>query len=399
MSGSKSRTISKEVECPTYTKQKTQTSSQTEVAANNNNNDNSTVWTRLQDLQHLKTTAVITPAEYEERKAQLVDELTGTCINPKERKKLRESNNEKNQKLHSSKSKKEASIPRPPPDWATLPSEEAVLHTYSLDTNSWSNTKVTIQIEATPFARGTLRYAYHLNGLATFGTDSSTCYVAKMSIDPYEERESYFEDVKMQTLCKQYADEYNNYKPPKTVDFIKAWLLELPSRTDSPLAGVERFIHGPYRKHNNNFGFVSDEERNTPQAFSHFTYEASKHELLICDIQGVADCYTDPQIHNHDGRGFGKGNMGQRGFNKFLSTHRCNAICRYLKLPLINAKVNDLGTIPAQQLMAYTKVQVTHIRYQSEVVGLPKFRTPRVDAAVEEEEPQAASTECCCTIS
>jgi hypothetical protein len=52
---------------------------------------------------------------------------------------------------------------------------------------------------------------------------------------------------------------------------------------------VERFISGAYRKHNNNFGFVSEDERNTPQAFSHFTYEASNRKLLVCDIQGVAD--------------------------------------------------------------------------------------------------------------
>jgi elongation factor 2 kinase len=300
-------------------------------------------------------------------------------------------------KLRSSKSK-EASIPRPPPDWASLPSEEAILHTYSLDSNSWTNTKVTIQIEDTAFARGSLRYAYHVNGLAAFGNDSNTCYVAKMSIDPYEARESYFEDVKMQMLCKQYANKYNQYNPPKTIDFIKAWLLELSSRPDKPLAGVERFIHGAYRKHNNNFGFVSDDERNTPQAFSHFTYEASQHELLICDIQGVADCYTDPQIHNQDGRGFGKGNMGQRGLTKFLSTHRCNAICRYLKLPVVNAKVTDLGTVPAERLMAYTKVQVTQFRYQAEntVVGLPKLKVkPNVSA----DDEQTTSVSCCCVVS
>jgi len=48
---------------------------------------------------------------------------------------------------------------------------------------------------------------------------------------------------------------------------------------------VERFIAGPYRKYNNNYGFVSEDERNTPQAFSHYTYETSQHRILICDIQ------------------------------------------------------------------------------------------------------------------
>lgn len=41
--------------------------------------------------------------------------------------------------------------------------------------------------------------------------------------------------------------------------------------------------------------------RHTPQAFSHFTFERSGHELIVVDIQGVGDLYTDPQIHTMDG--------------------------------------------------------------------------------------------------
>ena len=63
------------------------------------------------------------------------------------------------------------------------------------------------------------------------------------------------------------------------------------------MCGVERYIPGDYVKHNNNFGHVSDTERNTPQAFSHFSFEASERQLLIVDIQGINDQYTDPQVH------------------------------------------------------------------------------------------------------
>lgn len=41
--------------------------------------------------------------------------------------------------------------------------------------------------------------------------------------------------------------------------------------------------------------------RFTPQAFSHFSFERSGHELIVVDIQGVGDLYTDPQIHTMDG--------------------------------------------------------------------------------------------------
>lgn len=36
---------------------------------------------------------------------------------------------------------------------------------------------------------------------------------------------------------------------------------------------------------------------NVLQAFSHFTFERSGHQLIVVDIQGVGDLYTDPQIH------------------------------------------------------------------------------------------------------
>ena len=58
-------------------------------------------------------------------------------------------------------------------------------------------------------------------------------------------------------------------------------------------------------KYNSNSGFVDNKScRQTPQAFSHFTFERSGHELIVVDIQGVGDLYTDPQIHTSDGELF-----------------------------------------------------------------------------------------------
>jgi hypothetical protein len=57
--------------------------------------------------------------------------------------------------------------------------------------------------------------------------------------------------------------------------------------------------------------------------------------MLVCDIQGVGDMYTDPQIHSNAGHGnfiYGKGDMGMEGITQFFATHRCNAVCRQLGL-------------------------------------------------------------------
>jgi elongation factor 2 kinase len=70
--------------------------------------------------------------------------------------------------------------------------------------------------------------------------------------------------------------------------------------------------------------------RHTPQAFSHFTFERSNHELIVVDIQGVGDLYTDPQIHTVKGTEYGEGNLGIKGFALFFSSHICNEVCRCL---------------------------------------------------------------------
>lgn len=61
-----------------------------------------------------------------------------------------------------------------------------------------------------------------------------------------------------------------------------------------------------------------EEKRNTPQAFSHWTLQHSQGRFLVCDIQGVGDVWTDPQIHTSEERpDFGVGNCFQKGIDQF----------------------------------------------------------------------------------
>eukprot|EP00959_Pyramimonas_sp_CCMP1952_P127265 2661983-Pyramimonas_sp.AAC.1 len=125
----------------------------------------------------------------------------------------------------------------------------------------------------------------------------------------------------------------------RVVAFVSAYVLELSERLDRPCCTCEPYLEGAYKKHNNNYGSVAtlrdtpqslssldsslhcgfdpdprsaesaegsrasaapaESSHRTlvppPQAFSHFSYEHSQRKLLVCDIQGVADFYTDPQ--------------------------------------------------------------------------------------------------------
>ena len=67
--------------------------------------------------------------------------------------------------------------------------------------------------------------------------------------------------------------------------------------------------------------------RATPNAFSRFTFHASRGELMVVDIQGVDDVYTDPQIHTQLGTDYGDGNLGVGGMALFFSTAAYDSLC------------------------------------------------------------------------
>eukprot|EP01132_Coremiostelium_polycephalum_P002804 gene2804-3486_t len=250
-------------------------------------------------------------------------------------------------------------------------SERAVKWEYDpyTTTAQWTCTAVIVRMEQVPFAEGAFRKAYHIQDLSKPGANGR--YVAKIGKKPTA-RANYFEDVKMQMMAKKWADKYNENKPPKRVEFLHSCVLEFIDRTENQICGSEPYVEGQYRKYNNNSGFVSSDERNTPQSFSHFTYEHSNHQLLIIDIQGVGDHYTDPQIHTYDGVGFGVGNLGQKGFEKFIDTHKCNAICQFLNLQMINPKSerSDCGTVPRPDLiLPDTSIEREHTPSSAAVVS------------------------------
>ncbi|CAD2213023.1 myosin-heavy-chain kinase [Angomonas deanei] len=111
---------------------------------------------------------------------------------------------------------------------------------------------------------------------------------------------------------------------------------------------MEPKLNGHFTKYNSNFGATyrddkkaglteSQSDRRTAifeaaEAFSHFSLAESGGSMLVCDLQGVHDFLTDPQIHTEDGKGLGMGNMGQEGIDKWVEMHQCNAICKALGL-------------------------------------------------------------------
>lgn len=189
--------------------------------------------------------------------------------------------------------------------------------------------------------------------------------------------EMYYADARCAIVAQEFARKYNDMDPPQKIEFCENFILRLMERPGKPIVAAEKMMHGPFVKHNNNNGAVLS-SRMTPQAFSHFTYEESKGKLLVCDIQGCSNTYTDPQIHSKNNK-FGLGNQGVKGFKKFLRTHTCGVICGLLGLPRYNR-----GTLGGRWTRDDIVQQLTQLKIPiPEKFGGPKRSSGRDEKSYE----------------
>jgi hypothetical protein len=238
--------------------------------------------------------------------------------------------------------------------------EVVTKHTFSFATKAWTHRKIRVRVDKYPFQEGTLRSVFYMKDLSQ-PAGRAQDFVAKISKDPREPAESYFQDCEMQALVAFLAEEFNKLNLPKPIEYLEASVIECHDRVATTPGGrvlfaVEPYIPGTFTKYTNNYGWINPSNpRNSPQTFSHFTYYYSNGTLVVVDIQAITDeqgndHYTDPQIHTLPGLpSFGKADLRGEGIQKFFETHECNSICQALGLPRIAKGFKVVHDTSAQQ--------------------------------------------------
>jgi len=247
------------------------------------------------------------------------------------------------------------------PVWATVPAERAV--TYSrmevvsverlcedvetakiVDDFQDLAPPLHVRCAEQPFGQGKSKLAYYARIIST-----NPQRVLKQSVYSNKScgsKEKFEEYMAPQRAALFLAEAYNKVRPAQTpmVEFVSTRLLQFPARPGKPYFIEEPYITGRWERFNNNAGYCAPvpsefgTEHRAVQAFSHWTYHVSNHQLIVVDCQGCFDAarnafvLTDPAVHSTDLGAYGGTNMGTMGIERFFSTHRCNDVCRALDL-------------------------------------------------------------------
>lgn len=235
------------------------------------------------------------------------------------------------------------------------------IFSFDLDKMSWSPvpTDVVMHIEPELLAAGGFRKAFKATvGSLTSKEFSGNSWVMKKYLPAaltsltklgMTAEEHTMKVVQMHALAKNLCEKMNEALLKKDVLKEYGELLHFNKVYMGKLEGgesvtVEEFIGGEFVKYMNNTGIVcnsiaTDSVGEKAVSFAHYTYEKSRHKLMVVDLQGSGHFLYDPEIASRDWTDkdttefmFCAGNLSAKAIDTFLANHTCNRYCEMLGL-------------------------------------------------------------------
>ena len=242
-----------------------------------------------------------------------------------------------------------------------------------------------IAIKKRFLGEGAERFAFEMTEVGETGNPVGAPFIAKLSahLDVTNQFEFHKQCAITQLEAMRLAKVFNKVLDEKNLKIPKIEFLEICFYTwgDGDFMGVlaeKRLDNNRYRKFNDNKGGVhninkrlelddekhmidydtveitnnpysnlqlianiSDEidkiiDEDVPQAFSHWTFQYTYGDSLVCDLQGVlgrsAFSFTDPAINSKKRGKFGRTDQGRYGQSMFFKSHNCGSLCKVLGL-------------------------------------------------------------------
>lgn len=153
------------------------------------------------------------------------------------------------------------------------------------------------------------------------------------------EAEYFASDFRIADTAIRYAEEWNSFaESDETILVTKGHIIE----SNSGIQYLAEPLIRNFKKFTSNSGWIDNDGSWTTEAmeaFSHYSYDASHGELIICDLQGrYRDNrrfrngsksrfeLTDVAICSRS-RSYGPTDLSEKGIESFFANHECNQFC------------------------------------------------------------------------
>ena len=234
-----------------------------------------------------------------------------------------------------------------PPDVTQI---TLTLESYDITAKKWETCRnLTILKDNQKFAEGGFRNAF----LATSNDQSvhSKWVIKETKEDMMSQVTHTFnitlaehtrKQVQMNAVARSIAMSFRKKAPENFGECFHYKKVFFSRIEDTPVT-IEEYIPGTFTKYLNNNGLVieaiSEDHKiivAKAECFVHYSFEATKDQIMVLDIQGVRYNLCDPEIastvllEDEGELSFCAGNLSTHAIDTFFTYHKCNEFCKMM---------------------------------------------------------------------